>query len=135
MNRAEFIQIIAPLRDKFGKAAFDSQKIEILYEELKSYSAGDVSRTVAHFIGEDVRAKVSDFRKHLARRAPKDARTNFKCHLCKDSGFVIPPEDTSPLPTARRCSCNGGNVYEFDTDPKRDRDMSHVHPQFLKDWE
>lgn len=123
MNYREFTDCMDPVVQKFGKVAFDDHKIELIWKTVQNLDTDTLRAYVDQFIiGEDHRAKLSDF-KNLAWQVRKteagesqDFMRDAACYLCRDSGAMLAQrrDKSTSIPYAFKCClCRAGDGTVF----------------------
>ena len=107
MTYPEFEPIMMPMRDKWGKYAFDGTKFDLVFQEVKDLLPSQFRRIVAYFLGEDVKAKVSDFKRSAQFYRRKPTPEHQGCQNCCD-GIVVANYINTGYPSGFRCGCDAG---------------------------
>lgn len=111
MNVREFQDIMRPLVNKFGKISYDTRKLELIFDVVRDLPQTTLLQIVNGFIGEDIRAKLSDFKTESRRLHTQQtsSQTGHTCPWCDNKGWVVPKHlkvgsQLRPI----RCECAGG---------------------------
>jgi len=108
MNFQEFEFEMNKLRKKFGDKLFDATKLDLIFKETRHLSQFHFQRIVEKFVGEDVRAKLSDFR--VESNGFKRFDRSAQCLACRSDGWLL--LDIKPN-TSIRCHCNNGSKSDL----------------------
>lgn len=112
MTHSECMDLMRPLVTKFGSTVFDSEKLNMIFENCQDLTYFEFKKIVRYFVGEDVRAKISDFtnqRDKVLRHRPQTSRREPEhCGSCADTpGLVMASLRSKPgAPYSFACSCN-----------------------------
>lgn len=84
MDLSQFSQIMSGLVQKYGKSVFDDTKCRLIFDEVQHLSPQALQECVDFFIGEDIKAKLSDFKTHARRYGGASGNT---CNICEGTGW------------------------------------------------
>lgn len=107
MNQSSYIDQITRLKDQFGEKAYGSERIQAIWDAVKSYDEKIFSQVITELISNQatppLKAKIIDCYVELKRKS--SGIDLMECVYCDGSGFIC---DEAPLPSVMRCRCANG---------------------------
>jgi hypothetical protein len=121
VTEIEFSQQLNRLQETFGKSAYGTERVKLIWKEVKDLAPDWFASVVGGFIGTlrqapllpDISERASQERERLWRiekdnKLVHDWTANPNCNLCRDNGIYLCLQNGNSGPYAFRCVCSAG---------------------------